>query len=100
MRQFFCSCVGAVVLCLTLMPAQAGSSQAGQVVYDENCAICHGEGLRNPGSSFDLVLLKPNEHGRFVSSVQSGKGQMPPWKGILSDSEIDDVWAYIRANAD
>jgi len=24
---------------------------------------------------------------------------MPPWRGVLSDTEIDEVWHYIRANA-
>jgi len=24
---------------------------------------------------------------------------MPPWKDVLSDAEIDQLWAYIRANA-
>jgi mono/diheme cytochrome c family protein len=29
-----------------------------------------------------------------------GKGQMPPWRGTLNQSEVDQLWAYIRANAD
>jgi mono/diheme cytochrome c family protein len=31
--------------------------------------------------------------------VRDGRNQMPPWKDVLSDAEIDQLWAYIRANA-
>jgi hypothetical protein len=24
---------------------------------------------------------------------------MPPWKGVVTDEEIDQLWHYIRANA-
>ena len=32
----------------------------------------------------------------ILNSVLNGKGQMPPWRGALSE---DEVWAYIRATA-
>jgi mono/diheme cytochrome c family protein len=31
--------------------------------------------------------------------VHNGKNQMPPWKGVLTDEQIDQLWHYIRANA-
>ena len=74
--------------------------EAGEALYNANCATCHGEGLRNPGSSFDLKQLRENERPRFNTSVLGGKGQMPPWKGVLTPEEFDALWAYIRANAD
>ena len=36
---------------------------------------------------------------RFEKSVLKGKGQMPPWQGVLSSDEIDQLWHYIRDNA-
>lgn len=40
-----------------------------------------------------------NERPRFENSVLNGKNQMPPWKGVLKDADIDAIWAYIRTNA-
>jgi mono/diheme cytochrome c family protein len=74
--------------------------EAGAEVYDMHCATCHGERLRNTGAAFDLLQLKPNERARFEQSVNDGKGQMPPWAGVLSAEEIDQIWAYIRSRAD
>jgi mono/diheme cytochrome c family protein len=46
-----------------------------------------------------LRRLKADERPRFDNSVRNGKNQMPPWKGVLSDDEIDQLWHYIRAHA-
>jgi mono/diheme cytochrome c family protein len=74
--------------------------EAGQQLYETNCMSCHGERLQNPGSSFDLRGLHPNEKPRFATSVLDGKGtQMPPWRGTLSDTEVEQLWAYVRENA-
>jgi mono/diheme cytochrome c family protein len=72
---------------------------AGENVYRLNCSPCHGDDLVNTGQTFDLRRLKATDRGRFDNSVRNGKNQMPPWRGALSDAEIDQVWNYIRANA-
>ncbi len=72
---------------------------AGERVYNTYCFTCHGENLRSSGQTFDLRRLKPDERPRFENSVLNGKGQMPPWKGVLSDQDIDNVWHFIRANS-
>ena len=72
---------------------------AGEDVYNTNCAICHGDNLVNTGQTFDLRRLKADERPRFENSVRNGKNQMPPWKDVLSDEQIDQLWHYIRANA-
>jgi mono/diheme cytochrome c family protein len=103
-------CVGArigamLVFCTALPPVTTVSAQdaakieAGENVFNANCATCHGDQLVNTGQTFDLRRLKDNERGRFENSVRNGKNQMPPWKGKLTDEEIDQLWHYIRANA-
>ncbi len=92
--------LGLVGLAAAPTCVRAASEAAGEALYADNCAPCHGEGLRNPGSSFDLKQLGRAERARFNGSVLGGKGQMPPWKGTLSDADLDDLWAYIRLNAD
>ncbi len=91
---------------LFAVAAQSASAQdkalveAGEKVYAANCATCHGPDLVNPGNTFDLKKLGPGERARFNESVTEGKGQMPAWGGILTDAQFDQLWAYIRANAD
>ena len=94
-----------VVLGAALSPFTTAAAQdtakieAGENVFNNNCAVCHGDQLVSTGQTFDLRRLKDNERARFENSVRNGKNQMPPWKGVLTDDEIDQVWHYIRANA-
>ncbi len=91
--------LAAIMLLCSSAFSLAADAQVGEAIYANHCAECHGEGLRNPGSSFDLKLLKEHERERFNASVSGGKGQMPPWKGVLNDDDLDALWAYIRMNA-
>jgi mono/diheme cytochrome c family protein len=70
----------------------------GARIYENYCATCHGDDLQNNsnGLTFDLRRLKPDEYSRFVNSVLNGKNKMPPWKGVLGENEINQIWAYIR----
>lgn len=72
---------------------------AGERVYNNYCFTCHGENLVNTGQTFDLRRLRADERQRFDTSVRNGKNQMPPWKDVLSDEQIDNLWNYIRANS-
>jgi mono/diheme cytochrome c family protein len=93
----------AAVIAISPAPARAQDREtieAGHQLYDMHCMSCHGERLQNPGSSFDLRGLHPNEKPRFTTSVLDGKGtQMPPWRGTLSETEIEQLWAYVREQA-
>ena len=73
---------------------------AGAETYATYCSTCHGDDLVNTGpTTFDLRKLKATERPRFENSVTNGKKQMPPWKGVLSAQQLDELWSYIRANA-
>jgi len=98
--------IGAVLSIMSPVRAQDAASPqdqvkiaAGENVYNYNCQTCHGEQLESTGQVFDLRRLTANDHARFENSVRNGKNQMPPWKGILTDEQIDQLWYYIRANA-
>jgi cytochrome c6 len=75
------------------------SIEAGEALYDEHCAMCHGEKLRTSGAVPDLRELRADQRGAFVTTVNEGKGQMPAWGGVLSDGEIGQLWSYIQAHA-
>ena len=98
------ACVNAVIA-VALLSVRAGFAQdskniqAGERVYNNYCFTCHGENLVSSGQTFDLRRLRAEDRARFENVVLNGKGQMPPWKGALSNEEIDQVWHYIRANA-
>jgi mono/diheme cytochrome c family protein len=95
----------ATALILVLLPGASAQDpdkdkiEAGENVYNNNCQTCHGDRLKNTGQTFDLRRLTAADRPRFDNSIRNGKNQMPPWKDVLSDEEIDQVWSYIRANA-
>jgi mono/diheme cytochrome c family protein len=95
---------GALALAVAAFASAAAAQdraavEAGEAVYNNNCETCHGDGLKSTGQTFDLRRLTAGDRARFDNSVRNGKNQMPPWKDVLSDQEIDQLWAYIRANA-
>jgi mono/diheme cytochrome c family protein len=81
----------------TLAQEQA-KIEAGEAIFNDYCATCHGQNLVSSGQTFDLRRLTANDRGRFQNSVLLGKNQMPPWKGVLGDEQIDQLWHYIRNN--
>ena len=95
----------ALVAALSLVASTAWAQDqariaAGERVYTTFCAPCHGEELVSTGQTFDLRRLKAEDRVRFDNSVRNGKNQMPPWRGVLNDQQIDSIWAYIRSVAD
>jgi mono/diheme cytochrome c family protein len=92
--------VGVLVIVSVALAQDSAKIKAGAEVYTERCAACHGERLRATGGAFDLLKLRPDERERFDKAVNDGKGQMPPWGGVISREELDQLWAYVRFRAD
>jgi mono/diheme cytochrome c family protein len=74
--------------------------EAGENVYSTYCAVCHGDNLVSTGQFPNLRRLTANDHPKFDTTVRNGRNQMPPWKDMLNDEQIDAIWAYIRAVVD
>lgn len=65
-------------------------------VYRQFCQRCHGTELRSSGAStFDLRQFPADDYDRFIESVSEGSGDMPPHGDVLSDDEINALFAYI-----
>jgi mono/diheme cytochrome c family protein len=98
-----CIRVAAAAVAIGVVTTASAQDQAkidaGEAIYNDYCFTCHGEKLVSTGQTFDLRRLKPADRGRFENSVLMGKNQMPPWKGVLSNEQIDLIWQFIRANA-
>lgn len=89
-------------------PASAADSDAGQKIFKKNCAMCHGaEGagdgpmgkmLKPPPPSFtdaERMAQRPDEE--LITRIKEGKKPMPSYDGRLSDSQIQDILAFIRS---
>lgn len=79
-------------------PPSAAQFTAGKQLFQNRCARCHGWNMVNLGSfSFDLRKFPRTDRARFFNSVTNGKNAMPAWKGVLSNEDIENVWAYVRS---
>ena len=77
-------------------PAQAKADE-GKAVYAEKCSHCHGPNMVTAGTVAPDLRAFPDDNARFTTTVKHGKNNMPPWKDILSDQEITEVWAFVSS---
>jgi len=74
--------------------AVAGPPATGQVLYQKNCARCHGaDGRKGLNGAHDLTKSNLNAFGRTFL-VSNGLGKMPSFKKALTPAQIDQVVAY------
>ena len=85
-----------------------GDTRRGRAIFKNACIACHGkvgtgEGLLARLFGISMMDFTRSEETKQISDedlirmIRDGKGDyMPSWKGILSDSEIADVAAYVR----
>ena len=104
--------------CLMLWPlaGQAQDAAAGEEIYAQYCALCHGAQGQGDGSLSANLDPKPRDHtdgvymnaltdDRLLQVVSEGGAAaglapiMPAWKGILSEQQILDVIAFVRTLA-
>lgn len=83
-------------------PATAGDAKPddavarGRALYAHHCSHCHGFNMVTSGTiAFDLRKFPHDDKARFLNSVTNGKNGMPPWKGTLSEDQMDLLWAYV-----
>ncbi len=78
-----------------------GDPVAGKAVFTSaGCATCHT--LADAGTTGtvgpNLDAVKPS-YDKVVAQVTNGGGVMPPFKGTLSEQQIQDVAAYVSSVA-
>ena len=87
--------------------ASAEGSAAGAGVFKAKCVTCHGpDGSGNTpvGKSLQTADLRSPEvqkksDAELTQSVSEGKGNMPAFKGNITDDEIQSVLKYVRTLA-
>jgi mono/diheme cytochrome c family protein len=84
----------------------AGAIAAGQALYDEDCAGCHGEdgAGRVPGvpdfTDPSSQAETPGNTSIYICSIAEGFENMPPFKDQLSEEEMWQVLVYIATFGD
>src|SRR5579883_1658324 len=93
--------------------AGGGASSGGAKIFATNCSSCHqANGKGQPGVFPPLAgnavvtgtpttvihIVKDGLSGKIQVAGSTYNGQMPPWKGTLSDSDIASVVTYIRSS--
>ena len=84
-------------------PATANSGGATAKVFNEKCALCHGEdGKGKTKGTPDLTNAewqKKKTDAEFTEMIKTGKKPMPGFAGKLSDEEIKALVGYVRSFA-
>lgn len=88
-------------------PPELPSARRGRVIYQQNCAPCHGDlglgngpaasGLSFPPTQFaDAAIARQASLADWFHITKNGRMErmMPPWSGRLSDQEVWDAVAF------
>ena len=112
---FLVTLVFSCALFFTAQSSQAADSARGQEVYNTYCALCHGPtGLGDgvgaaaldpkPRDLSSAAILETYTDEYLVNVITNGgmavgkSPAMPPWGGIVSPEDIENVVAHIRQN--
>jgi mono/diheme cytochrome c family protein len=91
-----------------------GVAAAGQAIFTQNCVVCHGAGGKGDGIAAAGLNPKPanfNDAVRMAAAPEERRRKvvreggasiglsaaMPAFKETLSEQDIRDVLAYVRA---
>ncbi|MGH7323768.1 MAG: c-type cytochrome [Candidatus Rokuibacteriota bacterium] len=71
----------------------------GRHIYESACSSCHGPDGLGRGVVPTLQAYPQGADVRFIKAVLEGRpgAGMPPWSGLLSESQIRQVLKYVRA---
>jgi cytochrome c6 len=96
--------ITAVVLAAS--PAASEDNATGAGVFKAKCVTCHGQDGSGTavGKSLQVADLRsPEVQGKsdaeLTQAISDGKGNMPGFKGNITDDEIHAVLAYVRTLA-
>ncbi len=91
------------VMSLSGMPTDDGADlEAGKVLFEENCASCHGEdakGLQELGAPnlTDAIWLYGGDRATIIETITNGrKGVMPAWEKRLDPVTVKSLAVYVH----
>ena len=89
------------------VPATPENLTAGAGLFSDNCGLCHGpKGMGDgpgaaaikvkPANFTDKKLMSLETDGSLFWKISNGRGPMPVWKDVLTDTERWQLVDYIR----
>ena len=97
-------CVGLAVGSKAMLSAGKGDAEKGKAVF-EQCGVCHnpdsdekkmGPGLKGLFKKDKMSNGKKPTDANVRTRIDEGGSGMPAYKDMLSDSEKDDLIAYLK----
>ena len=97
-------CVGLAVGSKVMLSAGKGDAAKGKAVF-EQCGVCHnpesdekklGPGLKGLFKKDKMSNGKKPTEANVRTRIDEGGSGMPAYKDMLSDSEKDDLIAYLK----
>ena len=88
-----------VLLAVAGSPGHAADVGKGGQLYAKHCASCHGSnGVPvMPGTpNFTQPQTMMRSDAAFAMVIRNGRMTMPGYRGLLKESEVYDVIAYMR----
>jgi cytochrome c oxidase cbb3-type subunit 3 len=87
-----------VVPAVPAVAQAAPPSPQGRSLYYQVCALCHGQSAEGGGPVPNLKEFQGTAE-RFITISLNGRPDkgMPPWKGKLSEDEIQAIFAFIQS---
>ncbi len=91
------------VLSLSGRAEDATAAERGAVIFEENCAACHGEeGLGGPElgapNLADPIWLYGGEAHQIVAQITNPRhGVMPPWIDRLGETAVKELAIYVHS---
>jgi len=80
---------------------EQADARAGAILFrDKGCAYCHGAGGIGTKKAPSLVDIRQDKQWppqRIADQILNGGKTMPPFRDALSDQEIQQLVAYLRA---
>ena len=97
--------VGALLI--SAIPVFAGDADAGEKVFNANCASCHAGGKNAvvadhtlEKSAIEKYLKGGFKESSVIMQVTNGKNAMPAFGGRLSEDDINNVASYVITTAE
>nr|YP_009391355.1 cytochrome c553 [Platysiphonia delicata]ARW59499.1 cytochrome c553 [Platysiphonia delicata] len=82
-----------------------GDIEAGEEIFNGNCAACHlgGKNLVEPSKTLEKEILEVEgmySMSNIISQVTYGKRAMPAFAGRISNNDIENVASYVLTQSD
>jgi class 3 adenylate cyclase/mono/diheme cytochrome c family protein len=87
------------------IPSTYESRQQGARIFQENCSTCHGENADGNGVAGLNFKIQPanlraiagtHKEGEFAYKIREGRGDMPGWELVLTDTDIWNLINYLK----